>query len=186
MHSIRYLLTCWLGVFVVLSSLSARAQTASDEIRASAEALGGVERILAIRNITLTGYGQWAYQYGGGNITGDPNAPQKWGAANDLRRVYDLQNDRYQLFERRNYLFPFAGTRGHAFTPTNQILDGKIAYNVLPDGTATRVGDTAEGPAAPTAPGTAGFGSCRIPLTHSAALSPEPVSVKRAWKTVRP
>ena len=142
MHSIRYLLTCWLGVVVVLSSISGRAQTASEQIRASAEALGGLERILAIRNITLTGYGQWAYQYGAGNISGDPNAPQKWAAANDLRRVYDLENDRFQLFERRNYLFPFAAVRGHAFTPTNQILDGEIAYDFLPDGTARRVGDT--------------------------------------------
>ena len=142
MHSIRYLLMCWLAVLVLLASISGRAQTASEQIRASAEALGGLERILAIRNITLTGYGQWAYQYGAGNISGDPNAPQKWAAANDLRRVYDLENDRFQLFERRNYLFPFASVRGHAFTPTNQILDGEVAYDFLPDGTARRVGDT--------------------------------------------
>jgi len=135
--------TLVLGIFLVLvSQLGYSQTTAEQQIQASAAALGGAERILSVRNIMLRGYGQWVYQYGGGNITGDPNAPQKWQAANDLSRVYDFENDRFQLYERRNYLFPFAGIRGHAFTPTNQILDGMVAYNVSPDGTATRIGDT--------------------------------------------
>lgn len=121
----------------------ANAQNASlRQIRESAAALGGVERIQSIENVTLIGYGQWAYQYGGGNITGDPNAPQKWGAANDLRRVWDFENDRFQIFERRNYLFPFAIGRGHAFDATNEFLDGEIAFNIAEDGSATRIGDT--------------------------------------------
>ncbi len=108
----------------------------------TAEALGGINQVLSLENITLIGYGQWAYQYGGGNITGDSTAPQKWNAANDLRRVYDLENDRFQLFERRNYLFPFASPRGHDFSPVNQVLDGQVAYNINPDGGFQRVGDT--------------------------------------------
>ena len=46
----------------------------------------------ALRNITLIGYAQYAYQNGGGNITALPGAPQKLIAANDYRRIYDLQN----------------------------------------------------------------------------------------------
>ena len=131
-----------------VSALPAQAQsTAQEQLQASAVALGGLSRIQAVRNITLVGYGQWAYQYGGGNISADPNAPQKWAAANDLKRVYDLENDRFQFFERRNYLFPFAIPSGHAFSPVNQILDGDIAYNIAYDNVGgdsmRRIGDTA-------------------------------------------
>ncbi len=105
----------------------------------SAAALGGWDRIRAVRNITLIGYGQYAYVYGAGNITGDPEAPQKYEAANDLRRVYDLENGRYQQLERRNELFPFALPSGHDFHLLNQILDGDIAYDVAADGTARRI-----------------------------------------------
>jgi glyoxylase-like metal-dependent hydrolase (beta-lactamase superfamily II) len=77
--------------------------------------------------------------FGGGNITASPNAPQKYQAANDLRRVYDLEHDRYEQFERRNFLFPFAIVGGHDFAPIDQVLDGDIAYDRLPDGEARRV-----------------------------------------------
>jgi len=35
----------------------------------AANALGGLDRIEDIENIALYGYGQYAYQFGGGNIT---------------------------------------------------------------------------------------------------------------------
>ena len=76
-------------------------------VESAAKALGGVDRIRSIRNITLTGYAQYAYQFGGGRITGEPAAPEKYMAANELRRVYDLEHSRFQLAERRNMLFPF-------------------------------------------------------------------------------
>src|SRR5688572_24891747 len=74
-------------------------------VERAAAALGGLERIRAIRNITLAGYAQYAYQFGGGRISGDPAAPDKYLAANELRRVYDLEHGRFQLAERRNMLF---------------------------------------------------------------------------------
>jgi hypothetical protein len=58
--------------------------TARDAVEAAATALGGAERLRALRNITLIGYGQYAYQNGGGNITALPEAPLKLIAANDL------------------------------------------------------------------------------------------------------
>ena len=76
------------------------------------------------------GYGQYAYQFGGGRITGEPDAPDKYIAANELQRVYDLEHDRFQLLERRNMLFPFLGPFGHSWAPVNQVLDGDIAYDV--------------------------------------------------------
>jgi glyoxylase-like metal-dependent hydrolase (beta-lactamase superfamily II) len=99
-------------------------------VESAAKALGGVDRIRSIRNITLTGYAQYAYQFGGGRITGEPAAPEKYMAANELRRVYDLEHSRFQLAERRSMLFPFLAPFGHSWAPVNQVLDGDVAFDI--------------------------------------------------------
>lgn len=133
---------CVLGAGFLAPPISV-AQPASATPRtavvAAANALGGLERIQQIRNITLQGYGQYAYMFGGGNIVGSEHAPMKFEAANELSRVYDLEHDRYQQRERRNFLFPFAITGGHNYHVNNEILDGGLVYNVQPDGSAVRI-----------------------------------------------
>jgi len=104
----------------------------------AAAALGGLDRIQKLKNIRLVGYGQYAYMFGGGNITGDPNAPMKYEAANALERVYDFEHGRYQQLERRNYLFPFAIASGYDYHLNDQRLDGDIPYDVLPTGGGTK------------------------------------------------
>jgi glyoxylase-like metal-dependent hydrolase (beta-lactamase superfamily II) len=121
------------------------AATANALAMRAAEALGGLQKIRAVRNITLNGYGQWAYQNGGGRITGDPDAPEKLIAANDLRRVYDLEHDRFQAQERRNNLFPFLLPNGHAYALLTQGLDGDVGFNVNAQGQANRVALLADG-----------------------------------------
>jgi glyoxylase-like metal-dependent hydrolase (beta-lactamase superfamily II) len=108
-------------------------------IASAAEALGGLERVRAVRNITLIGYGMWAYQFGGGNVTASPVAVQRYLAANDLRRVYDLEHDRFAQIERRNMLFTFARAAPTQWQPFNLVLDGDVAFDVNPDGKAHRV-----------------------------------------------
>jgi len=115
--------------------------TAREAIDAAAAALGGADRILKLRNITLIGYAQYAYQNGGGNISPLPGAPQKFIAANDYRRIYDLEHGRMLHQERRNDLFPFANYGGHDFALQRQGLDGDIAYNINAQGQAARGGD---------------------------------------------
>jgi glyoxylase-like metal-dependent hydrolase (beta-lactamase superfamily II) len=116
--------------------LNAQASTARDLVNAAAKALGGAERVNAVRNITLVGYGQYAYQFGGGRITGEPAAPEKYVAANELRRVYDLEHNRFQLVERRNMLFPFLAPFGHSWGLVTQVLDGDVAFDVNGERTA--------------------------------------------------
>ena len=99
----------------------------------AAKALGGVDRVRSVKNITLVGYGQYAYMFGGGRITGSPDAPEKYQAANDLRRVYDLEHGRFQQLERRNMLFPFLAAFGHSYALNNLILDGDIAFDINRD-----------------------------------------------------
>ena len=111
----------------------------------AARALGGTERVRSIKSITLAGYGQYAYMFGGGRITGSPDAPEKYQAANDLRRVYDLEHGRFQQLERRNMLFPFLAAFGHSFALNNLILDGDIAFDVNGD-KAARVARWSETP----------------------------------------
>ena len=101
--------------------------TARQAIEAAAVALGGVEKVRALRSLTLIGYAQYAYQNGGGNISPLPGAPQKYIAANDYRRVYDLEQRRMYHQERRNDLFPLAADGGHDFALQRQVLDGAIA-----------------------------------------------------------
>lgn len=115
--------------------------TAQQAIDAAAAALGGAQRLQALRNITLIGYAQYAYQNGGGNISPLPGAPLKLIAANDYRRVYDLANTRMLHQERRNDLFPFANYGGHSFALQRQGLDGAQAYNVNAQGAVNVGGD---------------------------------------------
>ena len=108
-------------------------------LSAAATALGGIDRIRSVRNITLVGYGNYAYQFGGGNVTASVHAAQRYEAANDLRRVFDFEHGRYQQSERRKMSFTFALASLTSNAPVNQILDGDIAYDIGPDGKAARI-----------------------------------------------
>jgi glyoxylase-like metal-dependent hydrolase (beta-lactamase superfamily II) len=120
----------FLSLALVFSSGAAYAQAGRILVTQAAAALGGEARVRSVRNITLAGYGQYAYMFGGGRISGSPDAPEKYIAANDLRRVYDLEHGRFQQLERRNMLFPFLAAFGHSFALNNLVLDGDIAYDV--------------------------------------------------------
>jgi hypothetical protein len=121
-----------------------RPPAALEVVQRAAEAMGGAQKIVDIRNIIATGYGQYAYQWGGGRIDGSLQAPEKYIAANELVRVYDLENSRFQMRERRNMLFPFLARFGHAWTPNNWVLDDDVAYNISDQG-AARAPDRMEG-----------------------------------------
>jgi glyoxylase-like metal-dependent hydrolase (beta-lactamase superfamily II) len=120
------------GLFAIIARETGHAQGASARsiVEGAAKALGGIEKIRAVRNVTLHGYGQYAYQMGGGRISGLPDAPEKYMAANDLSRVYDLENGRFQMRERRNMLFPFLAPFGHSFALNDNRLDGDVAFDI--------------------------------------------------------
>ena len=69
------------------------AQTTTPErqlVMRAADALGGRDRVMALKTLQIVGYGELAYFNGGGNITGDPDAPQKWQAVLEYTRTIDL------------------------------------------------------------------------------------------------
>ena len=97
----------------------------------AAEALGGRERLMALRTLQIVGYGELAYFNGGGNITGDPQAPQKWQKVLDYTRTIDLEHSRTRVQQRLKMDFVFASTIGQlGLNRTNETLDGEVAYNI--------------------------------------------------------
>src|SRR5687768_8476901 len=91
------------------SLLGQTTRTATGVIDGAAEALGGRQRILAIKSIKIEGYGQVAYQNGGGNISTSPAAPQKWINVPEYEKIIDLANKRMRVRQRQHNAFVFAG-----------------------------------------------------------------------------
>jgi glyoxylase-like metal-dependent hydrolase (beta-lactamase superfamily II) len=91
--------------------------------------------VRAVRNISMQGFGHYAYQAGGGEIAGSEHAPLKLIAANDLHRVTDLEHGRFQMSERRSYLFPFLAVNAYNYQLWDMRLDGDIAWNAVFTGT---------------------------------------------------
>jgi len=97
----------------------------------AADALGGRERLMALKTLQIVGYGELAYFNGGGNITGDPGAPQKWQKVLDYTRTIDLEHGRTRVQQRLKMDFVFASTVGQlGLNRTNETLDGDVAYNI--------------------------------------------------------
>ena len=97
----------------------------------AADALGGRDRLMALRTLQIVGYGELAYFNGGGNITGDPDAPQKWQKVLEYTRTIDLEHSRTRVQQRLKMDFVFASTIGQlGSNRTNETLDGDVAYNI--------------------------------------------------------
>ena len=110
-----------------------------------ARAMGGADAILAVRTLQADGHGMEAYFWGGGNITGDRDAPQKWAETPTFSSIWDFANDRYRTQYRHNFLFPFGGTFGHSFSLSSWGIDGDVGYTVGPTGVATRLAEWTTG-----------------------------------------
>lgn len=110
----------------------------ADPVARAAEALGGRERLLALRTMVVEGYGQAAQQMGGGNVTSSPDAPQKWQNINGYTRTVDLANGRMRVRQRQSGDFVFATLRNMRGAASVQGLDGDVAFNVNADGRAVR------------------------------------------------
>jgi glyoxylase-like metal-dependent hydrolase (beta-lactamase superfamily II) len=130
-------------VFVGLCAAgTARAQPAADArdvVTRAAEALGGVDRIQALRTIRFRGYGHDAYQDGGSLITTESTAPEKMTIITAYERVIDLENGRTRVRAKQSRAFVFAAQAMMEGRPIDQALDGDIAYDVALAGAARRL-----------------------------------------------
>ena len=116
----------------LLAATGASAQPA-DPARAvleqAAEAMGGLDRLQALDNLVLTGFGQRVYYQGGGNVTGDEKAPPKWQALADVQRTFDLPGERAVYQERWAQEFPFAGFFGLNFARSSALQRGHELFD---------------------------------------------------------
>ena len=97
----------------------------------AAEALGGRDRVMAVKTLQIVGYGELAYMNGGGNISADPAAPQKWQKVLEFTRTIDLEHWQTRVQQRLKMDFVFASTVGQlGLNRTNETLDGDVAYDI--------------------------------------------------------
>jgi glyoxylase-like metal-dependent hydrolase (beta-lactamase superfamily II) len=119
-----------------------RAQPGADArevVTRAAAALGGAERIQALRTIRLRGYGHDAYQDGGSLITTEPTAPEKMTIITAYERVIDLPNHRTRVRAKQSRAFVFAAQAMMEGRPIDQALDGTVAFDVAAGGAARRL-----------------------------------------------
>jgi glyoxylase-like metal-dependent hydrolase (beta-lactamase superfamily II) len=141
MKSVRLTIAAALAAGFFLGS-TASAQTASDArevVARAAEALGGAERIQALRTIRLRGYGHDAYQDGGSLISTEPTAPEKMNIITAYERVIDLPNDRTRVRAKQSRAFVFAAQAMMEGRAIEQSLDGNVAFDTAAGGAARRL-----------------------------------------------
>ena len=122
------------ALLIGMCAAGLQAQPASDArevVTRAAEALGGLDRVMALKTLQIIGYGELAYMNGGGNITADPDAPQKWQKVLDYTRTIDLEHGRTRVQQRLKMDFVFASEVGQlGLNRTSETLDGDVAYNI--------------------------------------------------------
>jgi hypothetical protein len=121
-----------IAAVVCVASLAGQGATREGQLLTRvAEALGGRDRLLQVKTLQIVGYGELAYFNGGGNITADPQAPQKWQKVLDYTRTIDLEHWRTRVQQRLKMDFVFASNAGQlGLNRTNETLDGDVAYNI--------------------------------------------------------
>ena len=145
-----------------LASACSQVPPAQAVIDDAAAALGGVERVAAVRTLVLEGEGMDSAV--GGGLT--PDAPPNTYSIADYRLTLDLANGRSRLQQVRTAQFPFALA---VVARQDQRLDGDIAYNV-----GVGFGDAADAPVRATRAGGDAARDRRLQMLH------HPVSIVQA------
>ncbi|HEY3824385.1 MAG TPA: hypothetical protein VGL82_07485 [Bryobacteraceae bacterium] len=101
-------------------------------VREAADALGGKEKVLAVKTLTIEGEGENSNL--GQNVT--PDAPLTVWKVTEFKRTIDVENGRMHAVQVRTAQFPFALD---TTTRQNAALDGNVAWSVGQDGNADRL-----------------------------------------------
>src|SRR5712692_1810762 len=127
----------WLASIVALM-LAACAQPTPEQqiVNDAAAALGGRDRILAVKTLVIEGDGK------NGNLGQDmtPEATSEAFMLSGYKRAIDVAGRRGRLEQTRTPNFAYF--QGMAPQKQAQGIDGDVAYNVAPNGTAARAPNT--------------------------------------------
>ena len=130
-----------LAALVLSAALAACSQATPEQqiVNDAAQALGGRDRILAVKTLVIQGSGT-QYNLGQDVI---PGASGQTFTVTDYKRAVDVAGGRArtELTRKPNFTF-FQGP-----APQRQVagIDGAVGYNVAPNGTATRAADPVTG-----------------------------------------
>ena len=133
----RHLIVCLALASSLVLWQSVRAQSPEQQIvNDAATALGGRDRILAVKTLVIEGAGHdmgvgQAWRYDELGLQSDV------GQIRDYKRAYDLANGRARFEATRELQYPFYQGEGGAHQV--QALDGNVVFNIAANGTATRV-----------------------------------------------
>ncbi len=125
-----------LTVAVALATACGRTPPERQAILDAADAMGGRQKILSIKTLTIEGEGDAPNV--GQNKMPDSELPN-WKVT-EFKRTIDLPNHRMRVEQRRTAQFQFAGANTQRQT---QGLDGDVAYNVNENGKAARASESA-------------------------------------------
>ena len=112
-------------VYLLVATVPAFAQGADRAhavLEEAAAAMGGLDRLRALDNFVMTGFGQ-RYQANGA-ISADPKSPPKWIAVADAERTFDLRGRRALNQERNSQMFPFALQSGMSWNRSATLQTG--------------------------------------------------------------
>ena len=126
----------WAVCAAVLAGACAQVPPEMQVVNDAAAALGGKDRIQAVKTLIIEGEGP--APNAGQNRMPDGELPV-WKVT-EFKRSIDLANGRTRMEQLRTAQFLFAGA---TVQRQNQALDGDIAFNVGQDGSATRAGEAA-------------------------------------------
>ncbi|MDG2091264.1 MAG: MBL fold metallo-hydrolase [Gammaproteobacteria bacterium] len=110
----------------VLPALS-QSMSAQEIIEEAAEAMGGLDRIMNVDSLVMTGFSQTLGL--GGSASPHPKSPKKWTSQNDITRSFNLNSMQALQTHRQGFLYPFALAFGHAWNPSSQIQQGVSVLN---------------------------------------------------------
>ncbi len=128
-----------IGVAFLFTAALLGQSPAASVVHKAAEALGGVDRIMAVRSLRVEGYGQEAVQNGGGNTSASAEAPQRWNNLLSWEETIDLTNQRIRVCQRTQAWLPAATlSRVIGNILTTSVLDGDVGYTVNAQGAARR------------------------------------------------
>ncbi len=125
-----------LAMVAMLGAACASAPPERKLVDDAAAALGGADRIRALKSLTIDGSG--SAPNAGQNRMPDDELPV-WKVSEHSRAI-DLASGRTRVRQVREAQFLFAGA---TTTRQNLALDGDVAYNVNADGTANRASEAA-------------------------------------------
>jgi glyoxylase-like metal-dependent hydrolase (beta-lactamase superfamily II) len=119
----------------IVTTACTRATPEQQVINDAAAALGGRDRILAVKTLVIEGDGA------NGNLGQDltPERAVQTFTLSNYKREIDMAGTRTRVEQTRTPTFPYF----HGQQPQRQILGvaGDVGYNIAPDGAATRVAD---------------------------------------------